>query len=347
MTPVTSAAASSSEHHSAPAVQLLQLISGYWLTQCVAVAAELGVADALAGGPLDVDTLAARVGADAGALHRLLRALASLGVFAGDADGYALTPLGECLRRDAEDSLRSLAIMRGSEWQWRAWRDLRGSVRTGVGAFERVHGQPLFDWLAQHPAESAVFGAAITGHTAQMGRALAGACDLSGVATLVDVGGGHGVILAALLGRHPQLRGTLLEQPHVLRETQTAGVLNACAGRVDLVGGDFFESVPAGADAYLLSHVLHDWDDDPAVRILETVRAAMRPASRLLIAEMVVPEDDAPHFSKLLDLEMLVMLGGRERTLAEYRRLLDAAGLQLLDVQPTPSPVSVLEARLA
>jgi hypothetical protein len=320
-----------------PAAQLLELMNGYWLTQSIAVAAELNVADALADGPLDASSLADRVGADAPSLKRLMRALATIGVFDEPEDGvFELAPLGDCLRADRPGSLRDLALMRGSGWQWRAWADLAHSVRTGETAFEHVHGESLFDWLGEHPADGAVFDRAMIGHATQMHLGVAVAYDFSGYRRIVDVGGGLGTLLRAIRERNGDAATyVLFDQPHVVESVDG----------IETVAGDFFESVPSG-DLLLLSHVVHDWDDEAAVRILRRCREAIAaPDGRLLVCEMVVPPAGTPDFSKLLDIEMLVNTGGVERTEAEYASLLEAAGFELTRVIPTAAPTSIVEAR--
>jgi SAM-dependent methyltransferase len=327
-----------------PPVALLELMNGYWITQSIAVAADLGVADELASGPRPIEDVASAVGADPDALGRLARALAMLGVLDEQPDGrYALTPLGDCLRDDVPGSLRALARMRGSDWQWRSWRALGHSVRTGETAFDHVHGMPMFDYLVgQDRAAGELFDRAMISHATQMHTAAAAAYDFAAHKLVVDVGAGYGTLLQAVLGRYDGLRGVAFDLPPVAAGTRERLAAAGLAERCEVVAGDFFESVPSGGDAYLLSHIVHDWDDERAVAILGNCRRAMADDARLLVLEMVVPDGPEPHFSKLLDLEMLVQLGGRERTLAEYRGLLGAAGFELAEVVPTHTPVSVL-----
>jgi hypothetical protein len=318
--------------------QLLEMMNGYWITKSIAVAAELDIAGALADGPLTSAELAGRCGADARSLQRLMRALATIGVFDEAEEGvFALTPLGDWLRADRAGSLRDLALMRGSGWQWRAWSNLAHSVRTGEAAFEHVHGEPLFDWLGAHPDDGAIFDRAMIGHATQMHLGVAAAYDFGGLNKVVDVGGGLGTLLKAIRERHPGVRCVLFDQPHVIAAAGIEGIETAA--------GDFFEAVPAGGDLYLLSHIVHDWSDDDAVRILRACREAIAADGRLLICEMVVPPAGTPDFSKLLDIEMLVNTGGVERTEAEYAGLLEASGFELTRVIPTDAPTSIVEAR--
>jgi hypothetical protein len=239
--------------------------------------------------------------------------------------------------------LRSLAVMMGEE-QHRCWGDVFETVRTGETAFDRLYGRPYFDYLGEHRAQAKIFDAAMTGFSGRGMGAMLDAYDLSDVGTLADVGGGLGTNLAAALGRYPAMRGLLFDRPHVVARArarlEAAGVL----GRCTVEGGDFFEAAPRGADAYLLGHILHDWDDAQAGWILDNLRRAMPTGAKLLLLEYVLPEGDGGSFGKLLDLHMMVVLGGLERTAAEYRRLLAAHGFRLVRVVPTAGEVSVVEA---
>jgi hypothetical protein len=229
------------------------------------------------------------------------------------------------------------------EEQDRCWDDLSESVRTGETAFDRLYGRPYFDYLGKHPEQAKIFDAAMTGFSGRAMRAMLDAYDLSGVATLADVGGGLGTNLTAALGRYPAMRGLLFDQPHVVERArprlEAAGIASRCA----VAGGDFFEAAPRGADAYLLGHILHDWDDAKAGLILDNLRRAMPAGAKLLLVEYVLPEGDGASFGKLLDLHMMVLLGGLERTEAEYRRLFAAHGFRLTRVVPTAGDISVVE----
>lgn len=326
---------------------LLRLVSGAWTAQAVHVAARLGIADLLADGPKAPDMLAAATGAHGPTLERLLRALASLGVFAEQPDGrFGLTPLADGLRRDAEDSLRDYAVMMGDEWHWRAWGGLLHSVRTGESAFEHAHGRPLFDYLADHPAAGQVFDDAMTSRTRQEVAVVTAAYDWPAAGTVVDVGGGRGALLAAILEARPDTRGVLFDLPHVIEAAREGPVQPAVvAARCELVAGSFFEHVPAGGDLYLLKRVLHDWDDERAAAILSCCRRAMGSLGRLLVIEHVLPPGNEPSWGKLLDLQMLVLTqGGRERDEAGFRSLLASAGLRLQRVVPAGPTASLVEA---
>ncbi|HET6467429.1 MAG TPA: methyltransferase [Geminicoccaceae bacterium] len=324
---------------------LLALASGAWIGQAVHVAARLGIADLLGDGPKPPAALAAATGTDATALYRLLRALASLGVFAEDAGGrFTLTPLAEGLRSDAPGSLRGYAIMMGEEWHWRAWGELLESVRTGGSAFERVHGCELFRYFAEHPEAARVFNAAMTSRTGQETAAVTGAYDWP-AGTIVDVGGGQGALLTAILARRPEARGILFDLPHVIDAARRPIEEKGLAARCELVGGDFFDRVPAGGDLYLIKRVLHDWDDGRAAAILRCCRAAMAADARLLVIEHVLPPGNAPSWGKLLDLQMLVLTpGGQERDEAGFHGLLATAGFRLERVLPAGPTASLIEA---
>lgn len=328
-----------------PPATLLRLMSGSWIAHAIALAAQIGIADLLVGEPKDVDFLARATATHSSSLNRVLRALASVGIFQEDREGrYHLTPLAEPLRGDVPGSLRGFAIMLGQEWHWRAWGNLSHSVRTGQSAFEHLYGMTCFEYWAGYPEAGAIFDEAMTSRSGDENAAVVAAYDFSNVGTLVDVGGGHGSFLAAILKANPRVRGVLFERPEVTpggkRHLEAAGL----DGRCDVVAGDFFASVPSGGDAYMLKKVIHDWDDERAVAILKNCHRAMRERGRLLVAELVVPPGNDPSFAKLLDLLMLVWTaGGKERTEPEYRALLAAAGFELTGITQSRSPVSVIE----
>jgi hypothetical protein len=324
--------------------RLAGLIGGYYLAQALFVVARLGIADRLADGPEHAGQLARVTRTHARSLHRLLRTLASCGIFAEDDAGrFRLTDLAGWLRGDVPGSLREEAIAVG-ETHYAAFGELLHSVRTGRPGFDRAFGMPWFDYLAANPEAARSFDAALAGLRSQATAALLDAYDFSEVTTLVDVGGGTGALLAAVLARHPSVRGTLFDLPHVVERAgehlRAAGVADRCA----LVGGDFFASVPADGDAYLLRHVLHDWDDDKALRILASCRRAMDDSARLLLVESVIEAGNEPSLGKSLDLVMLALTGGTERTEPEYRELLEASGFRLARVVPTPAQVHLIEA---
>ena len=327
---------------------LRRLILGLRTTQLIAVAAQLGIADALHETPRSATELADELCVDADALRRLLRALARLGVFAETDDGrIAHTPLSEPLRGDAERSLRDVAQLYGAPWLWHAYGELLHSVRSGRPAFERAHGQPFYDYLDAHPTAAEQFNRAMSSFTAHEVAALAAACDVADAGTVVDVGGGHGALMAALLQRHPRLRGIVFERADVVEGARRTLADAGLAARCVCIAGDFFERVPGGADAYLLKSVLHNWRDDDALRILRACRRAMAPGARLLIAERVIAPGAAGAEAALFDINMMITVGGQERSAAEYGALLGAAGLKLQCTTATTSPLCVIEATMA
>jgi hypothetical protein len=323
----------------------MRLGTGYWVSQCVYVAALLGIADLLKDGPRSPAELAKATGTHERSLYRLLRALASVGIFAEDAEGrFSLTPLAEPLRSDLPDSMRSAAIFMGEEL-YRAWGELLYSVRTGKTAYDKVFGQPIFDYLSTHLREAKLFDEAMVSIHGPETAAMLDAYDFSGIGTLVDVGGGNGSLLIGVLQRYPSLRGILFDRSHVIERARASLEAAGLSGRCTTVPGSFFESVPAGGDAYLMRHIIHDWDDTQALTILRHCRNVMEPGRRLLIVENVVQPGNAPSFGKLLDLNMLVIPGGMERTEEEYRKLLAEAGFRLERIVPTRTEMSVIEAR--
>ena len=326
-----------------PQDQMARMITGSWISQMVYVAAKLGLADLMAGGPKSAVELAAATGTHARSLYRLLRALGGVGVVTEDGEGrFRTTPLGDCLRRDVPGSQWAMAVMMGEE-HYRCWGDLLGSVRSGRTAFDRLYGRPIFDYLGEHPEQAEVFDAAMTSIHGRETKAMLDAYDLSGVGVLADIGGGNGTNLVGILGRHPGMRGMLFDLPHVVGR---AGANLGAAGvsdRCKVVGGDFFGAIPVEADAYFLRHIVHDWDDERAGLILRNVRRAMPEGARLLVVEHVLPPGDEPSFGKLLDLNMLLLPGGVERTEGEFRRLFESAGFRLGRVVPTDGDLSVVE----
>jgi hypothetical protein len=321
------------------------MLIGYRISQAIYVAAKLGIADLLKDGPKSSGELATSVGANPDAFHRLLRVLASVGVFAQvDQRRFTLTPMGALLQTGVSGSLWAAAITFGEERNWRPWGELLYSVRTGRSAHEHVYGMGVFEYFNQHPEAGRVASANFRERTASTAEAVVNSYDFSRTHTIVDVGGGHGALLAAILKAHPHLHGTLFDLPPVVEGAKQLMEAEGLVGRCDLVAGDFFVTVPGGCDAYLLKWILHDWDDERAVTILKNCRRAMREQGKLLLVEQLMPEraEQAPHVV-LADLQMMVMAGGRERTEAEFRALLDAAGFRLTKVVPTQSEFSVIE----
>ncbi len=324
---------------------LLRVINGYKMSQAVHVAAALGIADLLAGGPRKIADLAAATQTDPRALYRLMRVLSTAGVFKETAGrDFTLTPMSEFLRRDVPGSHAFLAQLAGRPSVWQAWGGLLHTVRTGATAFDHVHGRSIWDFRECHPEDSAIFDRAMAFETDQYADAIIDAYDFSGISSVVDVGGGDGAFLTALLARHPKMRGTLFDQPHVVAKSRTPALSAELAHRCHMVAGDFFAEVPAHADAYVLKWILHDWDDDAAIDILRSCGRAMRPASKLLAIEHVIGPPNSADEGKILDLTMMVTTGGRERTLEEFSALFISAGFCVESVVPTASHLSLIEA---
>ena len=333
------------EEGTPPDVAFIQMATGYWVSKAIYVAARLGVADLLSEGPKTVEQLAAGCGAHAPTLRRLLRSLAGVGIFREDGEGrYELTPAAEFLRADAPGSQRGFVLHVGETPSWQAWDGLLESVRTGESAFKRVHGEEVFPYYAAHPESNEPFNAAMVELSNVVSAAVVEAYDFSRFRRIADVGGGHGALLAAILKATPAARGVVCDQAEVVAGARATMEAAGVAGRCDYAGVDFFESVPEGADAHVLKWIIHDWDDERALKILRNCHRALADGGRLLLVEAVVPEGNEPSFSKLMDLQMLIMTGGRERTAAEYRALLARAGFEMTGVIPTKSPVSIVEA---
>ena len=333
-------------HHESPARTLRRLANGYQVSQAIHVAATLGVADALADGPRSANELASVTGSHPEALYRVLRALAALGVLHEDpARTFALTEVGECLRTDAPEPVAGWAAFVGRPAHWQSWGHLLHSVRTGENAFRDLHGQDVWQFRETHPEEQAFFDAAMTAGTRAANAALLERFDFGSFGTLVDVGGGQGALLAAVLGAHPSLRGVLFDLPQVVAGAQPLLAAAGVSDRCRVVAGSFFESVPEGGDAYVLKAIVHDWEDDDATRILESCRRAIRPDGTLLVVERLLAPPNEGAEVKLGDLNMLVGPGGRERTLEEFAHLFERAGFRLGSHTPTRVGFSVIAAQ--
>jgi SAM-dependent methyltransferase len=319
-----------------------QMLGGYWITQAIYVAAELGIADLLAKGPLTVEALAEQSNADSGALYRVLRALASAGIFSEDGQRtFSLTPLADNLRSDIPGSQRAFAIMSGAEF-FQTWGSLIHSVRTGDEAFRKVYGKPFFEYMREHPERGRIYDAAMNGIHDFETEPMLNAYDFSRFESVADIGGGNGLQLAKILQRHPELKGILFDMPAVAESAADVISEYGLNGRCQIVGGDFFISVPAGADAYIMRHVIHDWEDDRAVTILRNCREAMNPGGRVLVVESVITDGNTPCFGKWLDL-MMLLVKGVERTEAQFRQLFKDSGLELNRIVATGHEISVIE----
>jgi ubiquinone/menaquinone biosynthesis C-methylase UbiE len=330
---------------SSPPELLNRMLTGYWTTQAIYVAAKLGIADLLKHGPRSAHDLAHATKAQSPSLYRLLRALASIGVFADNGAGrFSLTPLAECLRSDVPGSQHALAIMCGEE-HYQAFGELLYSVQTGKMAFDKLYGMPVFDFLSKNLEQAKTFDAAMVGVHGRETAAMMDAYDFSGIAVMADIGGGNGSLLAAVLKNYPAMQGILYDQPEVAERAQANLRTAELAHRCKVIGGNFFESVPDGADAYLMRHIIHDWDDEKATTILRNVHRVMGDGGRLLVVEGVIPHGNDSSFGKLLDLAMLAIPGGKERTEEEFRRLYEPADFHVTRIVPTKAEVSVIEGK--
>lgn len=325
---------------------LFQMVIGKWISQAIGTIVEIGVPDQLAKGARPCSLLAREAGVSEDGLYRLLRTLASVGLFAESADRrFRLTGMGQLLRSDHPETLAGYARFTAHDVTWRPWGQLSYSVKTGLPAFDRVFNASIFEHFSRNPEVAAVFDAAMTSISAREARATSDAYDFKGVGVLMDVAGGHGLLLATVLRRHKKMHGVLFDLPHVAAGAAATFTRAGITGRVRVESGDFFKELPPGADAIIMKHILHDWDDDSATRILQTCHSALGSRGKVLIVDPVVPPGNKPHYGKLLDLEMLVLTPrGRERTRAEFVRLLRGAGFRLSRVIATRSPLSIVEA---
>lgn len=326
-----------------PRLALLQMITGFWVSQAIYVSAKLGIADMLKDGPKSCFELAKSTNVSSRELFRLLRFLASLNVFAEDEEGnFKLTPLAANLQSDVPGSLRAMAIMYGEEI-YQAWGNVFHSIKTGETAFDHIYQCSHFQYLAQNPEASTVFNQAMTEFTRQESNVVISTYDFSQYKIIVDVGGGYGSFMAAILTANPKLDGILFDLPQVIEgakaHIESAGVTGRCTIR----GGDFFESIPEGGDVYICKNIILNWDDEQCVTILKNCRHSMSENSKLLVIEAVIPPRNIASFSKMLDLHMLVVNGGRGRTEAEFRKLFTAAGFKLSTIISTQSPTSIIE----
>jgi hypothetical protein len=328
-----------------PHAQLLQIATAAWVSRIVYAAAELGLPDELAKEPRTAADIAAKLGLHADALHRLMRTLTGLGVLRHvGTDRFGLTPLGDALRTGAPGLARSTVVMAGRAPFQKSFDEILHAIRTGETGFSKAFGMAPFDYLARNPEEASLFSEMMVSFHGAEPPAVAEAYDFGRFGTVVDVGGATGNLLATVLAAHPGPRGILFDRPYVADDARAFLASKRMADRIAFQGGSFFESVPEGGDAYLLSHVIHDWSQEQCLTILGHVRRAMKPDGTLLLVEMVLPHDDAFHPGKVLDMVMLTIAGGRERTAEEYASLLAQAGFRQTRVVPTASPVSLVEA---
>ncbi len=327
-----------------PSMALLQIIHGYRVAQLVNVAAKLGLADLLKDGPKSSDDLAQLNRAHPRALYRALRALASFGIFAENEDGkFELTSLAQPLQSGVPGSVRSVVLYWCSDWWWRPWGELHYSVMTGKPSLDHVFGMGSFEHKNKNQEASQAFDEAMTDLTNQSVAAVMAVYDFSGISKIVDVGGGKGALISSILKAYSSMYGCLVDLPVVIEKSRGFIEVEDLAARCEVVGGDFFKSVPDGGDCYILQKVIHNWDNNHAGVILKNCRKAMGDNGRLLLVEMVIPPGNTQHPSKLFDIMMLVCPGGLERSEAEYRDLFDAASFRLTKIVPTQSPISIIE----
>ncbi len=327
-------------------LQMMQMVTGGVVAQSISVAAELGIADLLANQPQTTAQLAVATASDASLLYRVLRFLASVGMFRIDADAdgaWSLTPLATLLRSDVPGSMRAAARMMGR--MSATYPYMTENVRTGKCAYGLAFGKPIFEDLPNKPEDAAIFDEAMNSFHGGETEAVLNAYSCDGITTLADIGCGAGAVMIATLQRYPAMRGILFDMAHVLE--RTAGIIRASGveSRCELRSGSFFDSIPAGADAYTMRHIIHDWHDELCVKILSNVRKVIPASGRLLIIETVVPEGNDPSPSKLYDMIMMIVPNGMERTESRFRHILTASGFALSSITPTQSPVSVIEAR--
>jgi O-methyltransferase domain/Dimerisation domain len=323
---------------------LQRLLNGFHASQALHVAATLGLADHLRNGRRSASQIAEAINVKEAALYRLMRALASIGVLReGHHSQFELTNLGEFLRTDIVGTLAPMAAFIGRPNVWSAWGDLLHSVQTGETAFDHVHGCNVWDYRSQYPEETRIFDRAMSAGTERFADAVLDACDFGRFAHVVDVGGGDGRFLSKILTNYPRMRGTLFDQPHVIARATASQLDLRLGNRCRAIGGDFFKRVPQGGDAYLLKWILHDWSDDAAIQILRCCRRAMNVGSRILVAEYVIGPGNTSPEGSFMDLMMMVMCGGRERTRDEFASMLSAAGFRLAAITPTATPLSLIE----
>ncbi len=329
------------------AQQMADMIRAFWISQIVGTLAQLGIPDRLAGGGLAAGELARVIACHAGATHRLMRAAMELGLVASTPDGrFSLTPLGQTLRSDVPGSMRDSAIALTAPGHWLPWGRLNEAVRTGRCQTPETLGAELFQYYSDNPSEGRAFTGAMSTSSVQVADEIARVLDTSSAKLVVDVGGASGTLIAALLIKNPELAGTILDRPDVAPRAKAAVAERGLSSRCRVVEGDFFDAVPE-ADIHLLKHIIHDWDDDQSILILSNCARALRPEGRVVLVERVMPEDNRASQASLADLNMLVVLSGRERTAWEYTGLIARAGLRLDRVIDIALPVSVIEASAA
>jgi SAM-dependent methyltransferase len=327
-----------------PFAALLQIICAQWEGAAIGAAAKYGIADQLETGPKTTPELATRLNLHEDSLYRVLRALAGLGIFhEGENRTFSQTPLSDLLRTNARPSLRHVAASWLDNWHWRSIQGICSTVENGRTGAANVLGAELFDYLGAHPDEALSFNRCMTDLSSGEAPAVMATYDFSGFEHIVDVAGGAGRLLAAILASVPELRGTLFDQPSVIEQAKSDAILAPFADRCQLIGGDFFEAVPAGVDAYIMKHIIHDWDDERAAKILKNCRRGLKPGGKLLVVDRVIGPPNTPDPKKFFDIAMMLMPGGRERSETEWNALYASAGFRVTRIMQTPAPHSIIE----
>ena len=331
-----------------PVEQMLQMMSGLWVTRALWIAAKLGISDLLVNGARSVEELATETNTNSDSLYRILRALAMTGVYAeGENRTFSLTPLSETMRSDVVGSLRGGIIAEMGQAHYEAWGNLMASVKTGEIAFDNKFGKDIWAYFQTEPEQAENFNRYMASMSEPLNEAISTKYDFSGYNKLIDIGGGIGGMISAILAKNPELKGAIYDQASVVEQAKGFLASKGLEGRCETIPGSFFESVPEGGDIYSMRWILHDWEDSKSLTILENIKKVLPENGKLLLAEAVVPEAGEPHYSKFFDLIMLVMTGGRERTEKEWRELLDKAGYKIDRIIPTESFLSIIEASVA
>jgi ubiquinone/menaquinone biosynthesis C-methylase UbiE len=330
------------------AMKMVGMISGFWVSRVIYIAAKLGLADQLKESAKTASEVAEATGTHAPSLYRVMRALAGAGVLVEDEEKrFSLTPLGATLRSDAPVSLRALATSELGEVHYPSWGALLHTVKTGERGFDHVFGTDCWDYFSKHPEYAQIFNQSMTEVSRVVAPAVASAYDFSSFAKIVDVGGGHGSLITTILKTNPALNGVILDAPQVVAGAKERIEAEGLAERCEVVGGNFFEAVPEGGDAYIMKHIIHDWDDREAIAILKNCRKAIKEGGKVILIEAVIPENNEPGLATFGDLVMMLIPGGRERTAEEFAALFEAAGFKLERIIPTESPMCVIEAATA
>ena len=328
-----------------PEALMFQFLFGTVVQKSIYVIAELGIADFVNDKPMSAEELAERTSTNAASLYRVLRMLAGVGFFAENANGkFELTPLAALLVKDNPNSMRDFALMMGNDWSWQTVKNLRHSVETGKMAHEKSYGNTSWEYFEQNTEVGAVFNRAMTSNSLAAVAPIVAGYDFSQFDTVADIAGGHGILLSGILKANANTQGILFDIPSVIAGSGEFFEKAGAENRVEKISGDFFESVPSGANAYIMKHIIHDWDDAESIRILINIHSAMNPNGKVLIVEMVVPEGNEPSPAKILDVQMLMFTGGKERTAKEYAELLDKSGFKMTQIVPTHSPMQIVEA---